>query len=80
MIEIEANNPPRRFYPQTVIDEILRRIALGESVSKICDGAGFPHRVAWHQWVAQDSALADAYLQAIKSGLSARYERKKESV
>jgi hypothetical protein len=75
--QVGVGNAPRRLYPDSVIQEILRRVSLGESVSKICDGTGFPHRAVWHQWVAQDGQLCDEYLAAIKLGLSARYDRRR---
>jgi hypothetical protein len=72
-IRIEPRVTPRSFWPVAVAEEILRRVALGESVVSICGAEGFPTRQTFSKWIREDADLAARYLDAQQRGLKARF-------
>lgn len=61
--------------PREKIAEILKRIAEGESLRQICQTAeGFPHRVTFLGWVAEDEKLQTAYAFAMEQRADYHFE------
>lgn len=74
-VETETRTPAHRLYPHSVILEILRRVEGGESLSKVCESPGMPHRVTVHEWIASDAELATQYSRAVQIAVAKRYAR-----
>lgn len=53
-----------------LVEEVLRRIASGETLAALGRELGF-HPVSWGQWVRADEALGIAYAQARETGQDA---------
>ena len=51
-----------------IIDEVCERLALGETLSRICLAPDLPNRRTIHRWAAKDSDLADRILTARRLG------------
>jgi hypothetical protein len=47
-----------------MIDEIIERIAKGESLRKICEDEHMPHRLTVDRWLIEDAAFATIYTRA----------------
>lgn len=47
-----------------MIDEIIERIAKGESLRKICEDAHMPHRLTVDRWLIEDAGFATIYTRA----------------
>lgn len=47
-----------------MIDEIIDRIAKGESLRKICEDEHMPHRVTVDRWLIDDPSFASIYARA----------------
>lgn len=73
--ESETRIPTHRLYPHSTILEILRRVEGGESLSKVCESPGMPHRVTVHQWIAEDAELATQYSRAVQIAVAKKYAR-----
>jgi hypothetical protein len=62
-------------YTEEVADEICRRLALGESLLKICEAEGMPPRTTAAGWVVDDAkGFAAKYARAKAIGLEAMNE------
>ena len=57
-----------------LIEEVLSRIALGETLASLGRELGF-HPSAWRQWIGEDEALAVAYQRARDEGSDALAEQ-----
>ncbi len=51
-----------------IIDEVCERLALGETLSRICTAPDLPDRRTIHRWAAKDSNIADSILTARRLG------------
>ena len=51
-----------------IIDEICERLALGQTLSRICTAPDLPNRRTIHRWAAKDGDLADRILTARRLG------------
>lgn len=51
-------------YPQEIRDEVLERVAAGESLVTICKSDGMPKLTAVFGWLAADKEYADKYARA----------------
>lgn len=49
---------------KAVVDEILERLACGESLRRICDDEGMPDRINVIRWLASDDEFRNQYAQA----------------
>lgn len=54
----------RAAYPQEIRDEVLERVAAGESLVTICKTDGMPKLTAVFGWLAADKEYADRYARA----------------
>ena len=51
-----------------IIDEVCERLALGETLSRICAARDFPDRHTINRWAVKDRDLADRILTARRLG------------
>ncbi len=51
-----------------IIDEVCERLALGETLSRICAARDLPDRRTIHRWAAKDGDIADRILTARRLG------------
>ena len=51
-----------------IIDEVCERLALGETLSRICTAPDLPDRRTIHRWAAKDGNIADRILTARRLG------------
>ena len=51
-----------------IIDEVCERLALGETLSRICAARDLPDRRTIHRWAVKDSNIADRILTARRLG------------
>ncbi|MFP6771537.1 MAG: hypothetical protein VCE74_04250 [Alphaproteobacteria bacterium] len=51
-----------------IIDEVCERLALGETLSRICAARDLPDRRTIHRWAVKDRDLADRILTARRLG------------
>ena len=51
-----------------IIDEVCERLALGETLSRICAARDFPDRRTINRWAVKDRDLADRILTARRLG------------
>jgi hypothetical protein len=65
-------NTTSAFYPNSVIDAMLERVANGEAMTRICATPGYPTRGAWYRWVTTDPVLAERYGEAVKQSIVRR--------
>jgi hypothetical protein len=63
----------RTYFPDVVVEEILRRVALGQSLSAICSEAGMPSRISWMRWCTDDEDLGWRYTRAQQKGLEVKF-------
>lgn len=56
-----------------VVEDILGRVARGESLAAICSAAEYPTRESFRLWVKADADLAAKYLAAMQAGLTRRH-------
>lgn len=62
-------------YSNKLADEILKRIMLGESISKICDSANMPHRVTVHNWIRNPKKYkAEYFTDKLAMAYEVRYD------
>ena len=54
-----------------MVDEILKRIAEGETLASICREDGMPERTVFYDWVKDDSDLSQRFARARESGFDA---------
>jgi hypothetical protein len=47
-----------------LVEEIVRRVMAGESISHICQRKGMPDRRTVHRWLAKDTEFKKAYNEA----------------
>ncbi len=72
-MQADISPVPMKLFPQAVIEEVLRRVSNGESLSFILDGnAGFPTKQTWYRWVSADPALSARYVQAVQRQVARR--------
>ena len=60
-----------------IIDEILGRVAKGESINKICGkdrDDWLPSQAAWHQWLCDDADLVEKYARACEDRAACIFE------
>lgn len=53
-------------FSKVLLNKILFRIIVGESVNKICSDADMPSRSTFFDWVAKDISVRQSYELAIK--------------
>lgn len=54
-----------------MVDEILKRIAEGETLASICREEGMPGRTAFYEWLAEDRDLSERFARARDVGFDA---------
>jgi hypothetical protein len=54
-----------------MVDEILKRIAEGETLASICREDGMPGRTAFYEWLAEDRELSERFARARDVGFDA---------
>ncbi|MGX7857449.1 terminase small subunit-like protein [Pseudomonas aeruginosa] len=68
-----ADESPVTLWPEATIDELLRRIASGESVADACARPGMPGRSTFFRWLGVDARLAAKYADSVAAQVRARY-------
>ena len=66
----EPRVAPRGFWPVAILDEILRRVGEGESLSAICEEPSKPTRQCFYNWISADQEVAQRYTAAVARAAS----------
>lgn len=62
-------------FSRELFDDIIERLASGETLSSICRTDGYPHRSTFHDWRELGEDLEKAYLNAKRDGHDSIAER-----
>lgn len=63
--------PVIKYSPRRV-EDVLKRLSEGETLTSVLKARGMPARRTWNEWAQHDEKLHDRYLEALKLGADAR--------